>query len=495
MTGFAGKIGIIAAAIMFAAPNARAAYEIYSPDMQSAYDTAENANAPCSNGGYFGKYPVYDMGSCQSCQASIKKAKGYLDDYQNLCTHTQNVEADATGNAYLIANMTPSTQGSSERGSGNVQNDGNVGETQKRADANTLLNDAKSCEAAVKCVGNIAPEDLAAGKAEKKACSDIENGSNFVMNEKTADSTQMSQLSGHDMSNAANLDQLGAGPGSAAAGATISAAAGALSAAAAGAALANAAAGAGLNSVPNAPASAALPGTRSSTVAANQVPGAQNLSWSDYQRLAAGGANYDAATNSGTTGNTLGDASPNATGTNSTSNTTSASGRKAYNGSNDPDSNVAVTQKGHGYTDPWLEFMSGDARRSLVEKLAESPGLRKKIKGKIQELEEEEAAEPGRAAQLRERVEFYRTALAEAEKLLRQGNLQALAPMDPREAFAMDEKGTRNEIERMLASLEADDVGDTVTPLFTRVHRAISRQLNSGHLRVKILKVTRNGEK
>lgn len=144
------------------------------------------------------------------------------------------------------------------------------------------------------------------------------------------------------------------------------------------------------------------------------------------------------------------------------------------------------------YSDPWLDYIQGSSRAELVDKLEGDSKMRGDLRRKIDEMADGSgASDPG----TREKAEYYRRALAEAEARLRQGGLKALQPLDvfEQEAFSMNGDETEREIKRLLAGmddkaagLEGDD--GLHYPLFSRVHRSLWRQLANGNIQLKARK-------
>lgn len=144
------------------------------------------------------------------------------------------------------------------------------------------------------------------------------------------------------------------------------------------------------------------------------------------------------------------------------------------------------------YSDPWLDYIQGASRAELVEKLERDAGLRGELRRKIDEMADGSgASDPG----TREKVDYYRRALAEAEARLKQGGLKALQPLEifEQEAFAMNGDETEREIKRLLAGMDEKASGldgdeGLHYPLFSRVHRSLWRQVANGNIVLKAKK-------
>lgn len=172
---------------------------------------------------------------------------------------------------------------------------------------------------------------------------------------------------------------------------------------------------------------------------------------------------------------------------------------KASGGARDfsADAAGADPQAKSNYSDPWMDYIAGTSRAELVDKLEHDAKMRADLRKRIDDMVDASGAS---SATVRDKVEYYRKALAEAEARLRQGGLQALKPLDMfeeetrPEAFAMNSDETDRDIRRLLASM--DDSAATLEdkdegkhyPLFSRVHRSLWRQLANGNIMLKARK-------
>lgn len=136
----------------------------------------------------------------------------------------------------------------------------------------------------------------------------------------------------------------------------------------------------------------------------------------------------------------------------------------------------APTSAGH-YDDPWIDYSaSTHTRDALVETLANTPALRQELRQKIAA---QAAADPSRNEQL----EYYRRALADAEK--RSSARTVFKSLTPLETFSLNSEETDHEVRRLISSMNGDEESARV-PLFPRVHEALQRALAQGNVHVPI---------
>jgi hypothetical protein len=143
------------------------------------------------------------------------------------------------------------------------------------------------------------------------------------------------------------------------------------------------------------------------------------------------------------------------------------------------------------FSDPWLDYMAAASRDELVAKLERDGTFREALRRKIDDMNEGSGSSD---RNIREKVEYYRKVLAEADSRMRKGGLQALKPLEKFEEFSMNGDETDREIKRLLASMddhaaELEEKDDGIHyPLFSRVHRSLWRQLANGNIVLKLKK-------
>lgn len=152
---------------------------------------------------------------------------------------------------------------------------------------------------------------------------------------------------------------------------------------------------------------------------------------------------------------------------------------------------VAGGKSKSNFSDPWLDYMAAASRDELLTKLERDGAFREALRRKIDDMNEGSGSSDRNS---REKVEYYRKVLAEAEARLRKGGLQALKPLEKFEEFSMNGDETDREIKRLLASMDdhaagLEDKDDGIHyPLFSRVHRSLWRQLANGNIVLKLRK-------
>ncbi|HEY8279692.1 MAG TPA: hypothetical protein VIH99_08715 [Bdellovibrionota bacterium] len=467
------KMAAIVAAWMLFPYSALAHYEIYSDEMERSYNISQSTQAPCANGGYFTIPPKFSIGECHACQGSIAAAKKKVKDYPELCKKTKETEAKNKAANELQSSLTESRQNDTNTRDSNVDREGAANNRAKAEDAKDLRDEAKACKATVGCLGNIAPEDIAAGKTEKDACQSLADGAEQVREEKVADAEQMDGLKSTNQTRATNFQPVSAADGAlAAAPAAVAAAASAVSAAMA----------ASTPSLDN-----------GNTVGLGNSPSYYDSTiktWMDANKSKLSPAMQAAVANGGTaTVNefAVGGVAAFKAGKDAPSSfgdTYDSRKAKGEVGSGSGTSRSVGREDGRSYADPWLSNLSKDGFERIVSRLGKNSDLRKKVKAEL----EANTASPTNDPQKAEYMDFMTRALAEAESRLKasgKGALEELTPLEAYENFRMgNEEQTDNEIKRLLASVDGtvESEGDVREPLFHRIHRAIKRQITDGKI-------------